>query len=258
MPRITIPKTIEAAKERLNAIAMDRRLSGWERAAIVWAHTNSMVNGQHTPSPDGEGSRKDIAEALGLSTRTIDRARKAWKTAMEKHGAPDIQPGEDVPQFILDLDYPPTEETDDTGMTRDERGARALIARNPQVVVDAVKAVPAVAEAVTTAIAHDTDLHSTVERKAFAKSIGAREPGPAKTPVSNIPTYEREKELAKAITVVTEAIKDEESGAWAPGPGEVAMLTILFLNLKDRADRIVAAQPAIHGEIDDFLKTAKE
>ena len=257
MSSITVPKTIGQAKQRLAAITATRRLSGWERAAIVWAHTQSLKQGERTDlSPSGDKSeRLTIAEALGLSPRTIDRARKAWKTAMEKHGAPDIKPGEDVPQSILDLDYPPTEETDETGTTRDERGARAYIARNPEIAVEAMKAVPAVAAAVTTAIAHDNDLVNEVERKAFAKRIGAKDNGPAKPTI--IPDFAREKEFVKAISIVDKAIEDEKAGTWKPDPAITVLLFLLTRNLKDRAERIVDAQPAVHGEIEDFLATTR-
>lgn len=254
---ITVPKTIGKAKQRLAAITADRRVSGWERAAIVWAHTRGAQQGAHTP--DGGRGVPAMAEALGLSTRTIDRARKAWKTAMEQYGAPDIQPGEAVPQSILALDYPPTEETDETGVTRDERGAKAYIAKHPEVVVEAVKALPQVADAVVAAVVDDLDLANKHARVAFHKQMTGKtltkDPGPA-TPTI-IPDYAYDKAVVKAIGVIDQALNDEESGDWTPEPGSKALLSVLFLRLRSRAERIEAEQPEVHADIADFLASAR-
>jgi hypothetical protein len=258
---ITIPKTIESAKTALGEVGALLTAKSWERAAIVYAFT-----GPGQPGPQGNRpatpriSFADFARLgiVGLTdNNTVSDYHEAWDKAIKAGAASEVKPGDTI--SLPKLPWPPGQ-TSRRGSHGTETEARAYIARNPQVAVDAVKAVPAVAAAVTTAIAHDTDLTNEVERKAFAKRIGAKDNGPS-VPTTTIPTFDYEKRLSAAITVVSEAIKDEQSGAWTPGPGEAAMLTVLYLNLKDRADRYAAAQPVVHSEIDAFLResnTAKE
>ena len=252
--RVHIPATIEAAKTALGAVGALLTAKNWERAAIVYAFTKPRP-GQRTSGDMPEGLTFRAFAALGIAgltdEHTVGDYHKAWSDAISDGKASEVKPGDTI--ILPDLTWPPGQ-TSTRGSHGTEAEARAYITRNPQVVVEAVKAVPAVAEAVTTAIVDDNELSNTVARKSFAKSIGAKDSGRFATPNTTIPTYEREKELAKAITVVTEAIKDEQSGAWTPDGMSVAMLTVLYLNLKDRADRIAAAQPAVHGEIDAFLR----
>ena len=247
--KIKVPKTIGEAKQRLAVITVDRRVSGWERAAIVWAHTNASRGRSKTPS----GALDEVAEALGLSPRTIDRARKAWKTAMAKHGAPDIQPGDDVPQSILDLDYPPTEETDETGVTRDERGAKAYIAKNPKVVVEAIKAIPNVADAVTTAIADDTTLSDVVQNKVFAKRTGTR-PGlvaPAMTP-----TIDLNDDLSKTLSRLGTLLRKEDKGEFTVNGLNESWLRIMGLQLNERATT-GKADDDLFDQIDALLASSR-
>jgi hypothetical protein len=256
---IVIPKTIEAAKAGLGGIEALLTAKQWERAAIVYAFTQPGAQGG-TQVNDGKPPLTISAfVALGITglrdRHQVRLYRKAWESAMEV-GAPNAKPGD----TIVLPDLPWKDHFGEPTADVQERVARSYITRNPQVAVEAIKAVPAVAEAVTTAIVNDNELANTVARKSFAKSIGAKDNGPS-VPTTTIPTYDYEKRLSAAITVVNEAIADEQSGTWTPGPGEAAMLTILFLNLRDRADRYAAAQPAVHGEIDAFLResnTAKE
>lgn len=274
---IIVPKTIGQAKKRLAAIAETRRLSGWERAAIVWAHTNSDRNKSRLVTPSGATSIPDLAEELGLGRRTIDRARSAWKTAMEKHGAPDIKPGEAVPQSILGLDYPPTEETDGTEMDRDERGARAVfekkpevagrlvrehMAKNPEVVAEAVKAVPAVAEAVVKTIVRDDELEGLHDRAWLSRREDRSKPTPRRRTDAEIeaakaaiPDFSFDKDVLKALRVIDDALKREARGEWKPGPGTSVIFTLLYLNLKERHDGIEASRPPVFKEIDDYLAT---
>lgn len=251
---ITLPATIEAAKTALGAVGRLLTAKQWERAAIVYAFTKNEGKGR----PANAGNPAFTATAFaalgitGLTNRdTVADYREAWELAIADGKANEAKPGDTI--TLPNLPWPPGT-TSRRGSHGTEAEARAYITRNPQVAVEAMKAVPAVAEAVTTAIVDDNELANTVARKSFAKSIGAKDSGRFATPNTTIPTYEREKELAKAITIVTEAIKDEQSGAWTPDGMSVAMLTVLFLNLRDRADRIAAAQPAVHGEIDAFLR----
>ena len=255
MAQVTIPASIDEATTSLNGLGQLLKAKEWERAAIVYAFTRMDV---HTLST------REFA-ALGITgltdKNTVSEYRRAWESAMAD-GAPDVKPGDTI---TLPTDEDGEVKTWPPGIIDHKRGshattaevekaAREMVTKDPQVLVTAMKVFPKVADAVVAAIVDDKDLAEKHGRMSFAKATTGKtvDHGPA-SPTSTVPTFEREKEVTKAIDTLMDAIRDEQSGGWTPGPGLAVLLFLLTRDLNERATRIVGAQPVVHAEIDAFL-----
>lgn len=258
--RVIVPAQVEAAKERLADIEQARRTTGWERAAIVWAHTREAGRGRNTP--DGAFGLPEMAEALGISVRTINRAREAWKTAMEKHGASDVKPGEDVE--LPSIEYPPSEVIDGNEPTgRDQRGFDAMTA-DPTKLADAIKANPEGAKAVAKAILASpaeledvlmdapADLTSAVANKALSVLHGTTQQQPARPSTPSAPDFNAQ--VRRACSDLFGALAAERNGEWTPDGVAAAGLTFLTSALNSREANAVAplSGDLLQG-IEDFL-----
>jgi len=99
MTNITIPDTIDAAKESLAGLDGLITAKKWERAAVVWAFSEPQ---QGRRNFDGNPTKLSIADfaALqiqGLTTReTVGRYWKAWQDAIDLGKAEDVFPGNRV------------------------------------------------------------------------------------------------------------------------------------------------------------------
>jgi hypothetical protein len=212
---------------------------------------------------------------------TVRAYRKAWSDAIAKGKAVEVKPGDKVtlPSLTWTEVYvaPPVGHAGPTeverakavieknpGLVRDfmeqhpdeaARVVRKVIGTKPESIVkDIVKAasvLPAVSEAIANAVVDDAHLSTEVHRKTFAKSIGGKDSGPA-TPTT-IPSFDRDKEVMKAIDVVSKAIDDEKADEYTPIAGMSVLYSLLRDKLNDRDARIAAAQPEVHEDIEDFL-----
>jgi len=257
MTTITIPKTIEAAKAVLDGLGALLTAKQWERAAIVYAFTEEGTNGRPAKPRNTERFSPVAFAGLGItglaSDNTVRAYRKAWQSAMEK-GAPDITPGD----VISVPDLPWKDVFGEATPVVQERVARAYIAKNPQVVAEAMKAVPAVAEAAVKAVVDDHDLAEKHERMSNSKRWTGQtvDKGPH-VPVTTVPDFSQEKKVQAAIMVLHHALLDEQAGTFTIDPALGLMLSVLKLNLQKRDDAIASARPAVFKEIDEFLKAAR-
>jgi hypothetical protein len=260
MTQVTIPASIKDARASLNGLDKLLTAKGWERAAIVYAFT-----GADKPGPKGDRmdtqtiSVREFA-ALGIAGLTDKNTVAEYRRAWGEHGTPDIRPGDTV---TLPIDpWPP-------GTIDHKRGSHATVsehrewmARNPDQVAQAAKAIPAVGEAVVLAVTNDPELASKHSRASFAHRPGERPDRtkipPVSTPTTSIPDFTYDKEVDKAIRTVHEAMLKERDGTWKPDVGTNLLMTLLYLNLKDRAEAIEASRPPIFREIDEFLATARQ
>jgi len=255
MTTIHIPESVEALKAGLGGL--DRLLTAkqWEKAATVFAWTRG----------DGRGGKDARNEHFSpttfptaiLSRPQVTRYRAAWKSAADELGDPtmlDIHPGDSV--NLPDLTWKdhfgePTPEVQ-------ERVARTYIAKNPSVVAEAMKAVPAVADAAVKAVVDDHDLAEKHERMSNSKRWTGQtvDKGPH-VPVNTQPDFSYDEKVQAAIKVLHQALLDEQRGVWKPGSGMGLLLNLLMLNLNKRNEAVEAARPAVFKDIDDFLKAAR-
>ena len=257
MTTIHIPKTIEDAKTVLDGLGALLTAKQWERAAIVYAFTEEGTNGRPAKPRNTERFSPVAFAGLGItglaSDNTVRAYRKAWQSAMEK-GAPDITPGD----VISVPDLPWKDVFGEATPVVQERVARAYIAKNPQVVAEAMKAVPAVADAAVKAVVDDHDLAEKHERMSNSKRWTGQtvDKGPH-VPVNTQPDFSYDEKVQAAIKVLHQALLDEQRGVWKPGSGMGLLLNLLMLNLNKRNEAVEAARPAVFKDIDDFLKAAR-
>ncbi len=161
---IHIPSSFDEAKERLVALDGFATATGWERAAIVYAYTENNL----LPSSGKKISFHQFA-ALGIvglkSDTTVARFHAAWATAIEQHGAPEVEPGGMVE--LPTAPWPPAEKSFNS--IRDEGKRKAVtaeaeaqgisrdmvanIAENKRAIAAAIKADPDVAQRAAEALA---------------------------------------------------------------------------------------------------------
>jgi hypothetical protein len=251
---IIVPGSVEGAKARLTEIEAERRKTGWERAAIVWAHTG-LPEGRppkaEETSADALVSQARMGELLGVSIDTIKRDRKAWKWAIEQANAPDVKPGEKV--TLPTAKYPPTAILDGTEAdARDQRGF-AKVATDPAKVAEAIKNDPAIAEAITTAVADDPDAELRVTQKVWAKKSGANTTPRTLHPVTPMmTTRDYDTEFRDAFAVIDQCLRARARGEWKP---KNSTLSLIGFGLALFAQRAEEAGPDvdIHDEIATFL-----
>ena len=255
MPTGTIPKTIEAAKTDLGYINTLLTANEWLKAAIVYAFTRDGTNADKAPGRSTSTTSLMPREfaALGIvglkSDRTVRGYRAAWKEAM-KQGYPDVKPGDEF--SVPDLDWPPGAVEQNRGSHATE--AREYIARNPEVAVEAMKAVPAVADAVTTAIANDDSLSEDVTRKAFAKRTGTTDRGRV-APGMVVPT-DLNRDLSDTLSRLGTLLRKEDNGEFTVNGLNESWLRIMGLQLNERATS-GKADGDLFDQIDALLASAR-
>lgn len=255
MNTVTIPASIEEATKALKGVGALLTAKEWERAAIVYAFTEPTDGGRPKAAKSGEKSPLTIAAfaALGITGLTTRNTVREYRETWQKYGSP-VQPGDTI--TLPDLDWPPIDHGRGSHATSSE--IRAAIVKNPGIVVEAAKAVPAVADAVVEAAVVIPGLSNRVESEATYKRLGLKkvdfgEPvTPALDPTDLAAFRKRfDRQVQDALSVLDEALRKEEADEWAPEAGTAVMLLAMGLRL---TRRVVPA--SLFDEIDAFL--AKE
>jgi AcrR family transcriptional regulator len=237
--KVHIPATTSEAHSRLAEVEQQHRMSGWERAAIVWAHTDSSRGRSKGPN----GTLEDVAEALGVSIRTVKRDREAWKWAMANVNAPDVKPDDDI--TLPTADYPPTEVTDGHDAdARDQRGFRA-IAEDPERFKAALRDHPRVASVIARNVV-DTPATRVAVEAHLAEPIQPRVADPW-TP----PTHDHRADLVRVAGLLSGLVRAAQRGEWTPSATETMLLHSLALLLGNL--RVGADSDALFSEIEQFL-----
>jgi hypothetical protein len=242
---------VEAAKTRLADIEQTRRTTGWERAAIVWAHTGSKTGPK---SASNDANHEAVAEALGVSRATVTRARQAWKWAIENVNAPDVKPGEDVD--LPTVKYPPTEDP----VAHYERNLEAALKNvSSEKVAEVIRSNPDIAEAVTTAVAEVDDAAEQVQQKTYAKRIRATGVTTTTPPISTTsvpapPYVDYDELVARAFRDLARAQQAQRDGLWAPSQRVSTLLAFIPLLFDEYAEAAKVA--AAIEEAEDILSGA--
>lgn len=248
--KIKVPKTVSEATAALNGVGQLLTAKEWERAAIVYAFTTvQQGSNQHRrKSDDALGIAEFAALGItGLTNReTVGEYRRAWV----ENGTLDIKPGDTI--TLPTMDWPPGQINHRRGSHATE--AREYIARNPKVAVEAIKAVPAVADAVTTAIANDDSLSEDVTRKAFAKRTGTTDRGRV-APGMVVPT-DLNRDLSDTLSRLGTLLRKEDNGEFTVNGLNESWLRIMGLQLNERATS-GKADGDLFDQIDALLASAR-
>lgn len=239
--QITIPASIEDAKTSLNGLGALLTAKTWERAAIVYAFTGDSKPGPKVDRLDSHTISFREFAALGIAGLTDKNTVADYRKAWADHGTPGIKPGDSV--TLPDMEWP-------TGLTS-RRGthattaeieagiaaglddfiqknpstgesiARRVIASKPEIVVEAVKSVPAVVEE----IAKDRNLSGEITTRAF--QIATNSPRHVTPAIVRDPQKESDdafwKRVDAAIETVSDGMQADSKGTHGKMPGHVLM-----------------------------------
>ena len=235
---ITIPATIEAAKQQLGGIGKLLTAKEWERAAIVYAFTTDEVTGRGNRGTSTALSARAFAE-LGItglkSDRTVREYRKAWQEAM-KDGAPDVKPGDTF--TMPNLPWPPgfIEQRRGSHATTAEveAGVRKLIEDQPEKVVAELAQNP---ESFRKATAPGSRSRKVlVEAIAELPSVGdeVTEATAAVREARAMPKPEPELRADRVMRVVTNALNEFWTREVQAGPNRVTFQQVVETAIENR------------------------
>ena len=134
-----------------------------------------------------------------------------------------------------------------------ERVAKSFMAKNPDVVVEAIKAIPAVTEAVTQHVVDDEPMQEEVAHRVTAKRLGVPRSGLQVTPAMTPLKPDHNKVVRTHVFALAEELKQEREGIWEADGLTETLLRLLNVSLDDRHTK---ANPDIFDEIRAHLATS--
>ena len=204
--KIKIPTNIKQASDRLVALDGIATATGWERAAIVYAHTYDAPRGggPNRNAPNGALTIASFAtlKIKGLSKRdTVAHYRNCWKHAIEQDLVGDIGPGDST--VLPDIDFPPVERGTDG--YNSVTGARRTIERivethGPEIIANTIVENPHIAEEVASTKRGRNAVRAGVRK--VAEKAKARSKMPTPDPNAVVP--ERQPTVLEVQAWITE------------------------------------------------------
>ena len=233
-PAVTIPSSLADVSLDLNEIGADVNRESWRRAALVAAVAKPKLHAAADPSDTRETFTAFAARGLrGLSSRQTVAA--VWATWAE-HGTPQVPllgSTVEVPSVdfadVYERGKRAPEEASRNEQPREEAPVetRRALLEDPDLVVSAINASPAVANAV----AASDEAMEELEARRFSERTTGTPRGPREKPEK---PARLDKDLVKAIKKLRKLLQAEAAGEFSIPPASLALMHYLAAELLDR------------------------
>lgn len=237
--------------------ANDRMRNDWLLAADVHAHTREPVRGNRSLPNSGMAMTVQEFAKQGIrglrKHETVARWRRTWQYALD-HGAKPLVAGDAFVEPDIDFDeaHDFAAAENDKWENVQERHARSYITKNPRVVAEAIKANPAVANAV----AADDEAMTEVSARSFTNRATGTPTGPVAPAVAT--TIHPDKDINDALDRLNIWLGQEQQGQRSADGLLETRLRLLTIRLNERVARIDGdAAPDTITSINAYLKASK-